>query len=210
MRSDHRRFADGQHVVKSFVRHVRDVHHHPQAIHFAHHLLAEIGQPVVRGLVRGSIRPIRVHRMSQRHVTHAQREELVQVRERVVDHVPALDAHQHGDFTSGLRAANFLGGGAQHQVIRVPQHSFAHRCNLIERALHRRRPGDRPRNPYREKNRAEPAFAHARDVHAAVRVPHTEIEFRIQQPLRGVVVRIHHNGLRMQFARRRRNGRLRL
>ena len=41
-------------------------------------------------------------------------------------------------------------------------------------------------------------------------VPHAEIEFGIEQPLRGVVVRIHHDGLKMQLARRRRNIRLRL
>ena len=52
----------GDRVPERLVRHVRDIHHHAQAVHLEHHLLAEVGQPVVMlhlGIVdvAGRVRP---------------------------------------------------------------------------------------------------------------------------------------------------------
>src|ERR1700734_2198672 len=60
---------------------------------------------------------------------------------------------------------------------------------------------DGARNPDGEEDRVEAAFAHARDVDVAVRVSCAEIEIRIEQALRGVVVRVDDDGFGVKFLR---------
>ena len=202
--------AGRQHIVESLIRDVRDVHHHPQAIHFAHDLLAEIAEPVMRGLIGGRIGPIGIDHVRERHIAHAEGVEFIEVGQRIVDHVAAFDTHQDGDFTVSLGGANFSGRGAQDEIVRMARYSFADCADLHQRALHRRRSRDRPGNVNREENRAQAAFAHARDVYAAVRVPRAEVEFRIEQALSGVVVRVNHDRAEMKFTGLRRNSGIRL
>src|ERR1700691_4006649 len=70
--------------------------------------------------------------------------------------------------------------------------------NLFQRPLNRRRPGNAPGYVDGEKDRVEAAFAHARNVNAAVRVARAEIKFGIEQTLRGVVVSVHDDRAEMQ------------
>jgi len=55
--SERRRFADFQSVVKRFVTDMRDVHDNPEAVHFTHHIFAEIREAVVHRLVGRRIGP---------------------------------------------------------------------------------------------------------------------------------------------------------
>ena len=147
MRGDHRSFADRQHVVKSFVGDVGNVDHHAQLVHLGHHLLAERSQAIVRGLVTRGVGPFGVHSVGQGHVADAQREELIESGQAVVDHVAALDAHQHRDLLGFFRGADFVGGGAQHQIVRVAGHGLAYRGNLILSAAHGGGAGNASGNP---------------------------------------------------------------
>ena len=70
VRSDQRCFAGFQRVIKRLIRNVRNVHHHAQPIHLAHHVLAELREPVVHCFVRGRIRPFVIAAVRQSHVTH--------------------------------------------------------------------------------------------------------------------------------------------
>ncbi len=74
----------------------------------------------------------------------------------------------------------------------------ANSFDLFECTLNGCRPGDRSRNVDGEKDRVEAAFAHARNVNAAVRVARAKIEFGVEQTLRRVVVSVHDNRAEMQ------------
>ena len=56
------------------------------------------------------ISPIDIERVRERHVSHAERGELPEHAEIVVDHVAALNSHEDGDFPLLVGAANFVRG----------------------------------------------------------------------------------------------------
>ena len=93
------------------------------------------------------------------------------------------------------------GGGGQHDVTWMLAHLFADRIDLLKGALHGFGAGNFAGNPDRKENRVQAAFLHARNIDAAGISALTEIEFAIEKALRGVVVSVHHNGRKMEFAR---------
>ena len=129
-----------------------------------------------------------------------------QVGQVVVDHVAAFDAHQHGDAPRGRGAPDAVGSRHELEVVRMRSHLALDGLDLLQRLGHRFLAGGRAWNPDREEDRVESALAHARDVDAAVRVAIAQVEGRIEQPLRGVVVRVDDQGIEMEFARDRRVG----
>ena len=140
--------------------------------------------------------------MGQRHVADAERRIDPQQPQIVVDHVAALHAHQRRDLVLGRRLAHLRGGRRQHEVLRIRPHGFAHRVDLIERALDRRRTGDVAGHPDREEQRIEATFAHARDVDVPVLVARGEIEGLVEdESLRGVVVRVDDDRAIVQLLR---------
>ncbi len=84
---------------------------------------------------------IRIDHMRQRHITNAERRKFIHIREVVVDHVPTLDAHKHGNLVRGKRAANLSGRGSKGEVLRMKCDLSANGFNLFECALHGNRPG---------------------------------------------------------------------
>jgi hypothetical protein len=70
---------------------------------------------------------------------------------------------------------------------------------LVEGFLHGWRASDRSEHPDGEKLRIEAAFAHAGDIHVAVRMTRTEIEFPVEQALRGIGMGIQDDGGKVQF-----------
>ena len=164
----------------------------------------------MRGLVAGGIGPFGVHGVGQGHVADTQREELIECGQAVVDHVPALDAHQHRDLLGFFRGADFVGGGAQHQIIRITRYGLAHRGDLILSAADGGGAGNGSGNPDRKENRVEATFAHARDVDAAIGVARGEIKFRVEQSLGGVVMSVDHDRTEMQVVGLLRDFRLRI
>src|SRR5580698_1286124 len=72
--------------------------------------------------------------------------------------------------------------------------------NLIDGAFDGYGTRDAAGNPDREKDTAEAAFAHARDVNIAVLMARSQIKIRVKKKLGGVVVRVNHERTEMKFA----------
>ena len=71
----------------------------------------------------------------QRHVAHAEREEHTQARERVVDLVATLDAHQRGDAPLRELAAHVVRARREREHRGVLGDEPPHDINLLERRL---------------------------------------------------------------------------
>src|ERR1043166_2491394 len=80
--------------------------------------------------------------MREREIPDAQRGELTEDAQVLVDHVSAFDAHQRGDLVPGGRAADVSRRRREHQVARMQPDGLADPVNLLQRGLDRRRPGD--------------------------------------------------------------------
>ena len=188
--SNERSLADFEGVVEGFVGNVRNVHHNALAVHFADDSLAKIGEPVVRRLVGGGIRPLVVVEVGEGHVAHAEIAKHAQHTNVVADHMAALDANERGDFPLGVRVADFVSSAAEDQVFRIFNDVLVHGINLIESFLHRGRTHDAAINPDGKENGVHASFAHARDIDVAIGVAPAEVEILGEEPLRRVVVRI--------------------
>jgi hypothetical protein len=75
---------------------------------------------------------------------------------------------------------------------------FAHQVDLVERFFHRRRAHNFSVNPDGKENGVHAAFAHARNVDVPIRVTFADVEGVREEALRGVVVRVQHDGRKMQ------------
>ncbi len=185
---------------------MRDVDHHTEPVHFADDVLAKRGQAVVRRLVGRGIGPVVVLEVRQRHIANAERGEVPQLAHVVVDHVPALDAHQRRDLLLGGGTPDLGGSRGQHEIVGMSPHGFANGVDLIVGTLHRDRTGDIAGHPDREEQPVHPAVLHARDVDVAVAVALADVEARIEDhALRGIGVGIDDdraavNGGRLRLA----------
>ncbi len=81
-----------------------------------------------------SAQPVRV-RPGQRHVAHAQRVVLPQQRQRVLDRVPALDAHQRGQLVLAVRQLDPVRRGHEHHLVRMLRRLLLDRVDQFQRAL---------------------------------------------------------------------------
>ena len=122
-------------VVEGLVGDVRDIHDHAEAVHLPHHLLAEFGEAVVRGLVGGGVGPVVVAEMGQRHRADAQALVHPQHREIVVDLVPAFERQDGGDPPGLARSARRpRRSGRQRDLIGMRVEQPLHGVAQIERA----------------------------------------------------------------------------
>ena len=96
---------------------MRDVDHHAEAVHLAHHLLAELGEAVVLGLVGGGVRPVVVAEMGQRHGANAQAIIHAQHAQVVVNLVSAFQSEDCGDLASADDALDIGGAGGKLDLI---------------------------------------------------------------------------------------------
>jgi hypothetical protein len=200
VRGDDGRFADGEGIVKSFVRGMRNVDHDAVAIHAQDDLLAKIGEAVVRGLVVRGVSPIGVDGVREGHVADAESGESVEDGEVVVDHVAAFNAHERGDFVFGEGAADVGGGAREHDVAGMGEDLLADGVDLVESFFDGGGASNCAGHPDGEENAVETAGFHARNVDLAVGVARVEIEMRIEEALGGVVMRVDDNGMKMEFA----------
>ncbi len=200
MRCNHRRARYFQRIVESFVRDVRNIHHHAEAVEFAHDVLAEGGEAVVLGLVGGGIGPVGVQKMGQREVTHAQRSIGAEHGEVVINHVPAFHAHQDGDLAFAMRAVDIGGGGGHQQVFWIPLHDLMDGINQVERALDGFWSSVIAGSPDGHEHRVQAAFARARDIHVTGGIALGEIELLIEEKTLGCVsVKVNDNRALMQL-----------
>jgi hypothetical protein len=78
-------------------------------------------------------------------------------------------------------------------------HSLVHRVNLIESFLDRLGAGGLAGKPDGKENGVEAAFAHAGDVNIAVGVAGADVESRIEEALRGVIVGVNDDRGGLEF-----------
>ena len=90
---------------------------------------------------------------------------------------------------------------ASSNVVGMLANLLAHGVDLYQGAVHGFGAGHFAGDPDGKENRAEIAFAHARNVDAARRAARAKIEFAVEKTLRRVVVRIHDDRGKMQLAR---------
>jgi len=104
--------------------------------------------------------------------------------------VAALDSDESGDFALRMSAADFFGSAAKSQVIRVFHNVLVDGIYLIQRFLDGRGTHDSAVNPDGKEDGVHAAFAHARDVNAAIGIALAKVKRLGEKALRGVIVRI--------------------
>ncbi len=134
------RAAGHQRLVEGAIGDVRNVDHHAQPVHLAHHLAPEIGDAVmmldlfVVEITAGVAQFVGV-RPSERHVAHAEAVIIAQNAHVALDRVPALDAQQRGQLVLAMRGQNVLGAEGHHHLVGVQPRLLVHGVNHVERAL---------------------------------------------------------------------------
>ena len=206
VRGKERSFAGFQSVVKCFIAHVGDVHHNSEAVHFADHVLAEIREAIVHGLVRGRIRPFVIAAVGKRHVPDAQSREAAQHTQIAVDHVAALDSEECCNLSLFVGVADFGRSRRQNEIVRMLANLLAHRVDLNQCTVNGLRPGNFAGHPDGKENRPKIPFPHAGNIDAPGGAARTKVELSIKKSLRRVVVRVHDDRGEVQLARFFRNG----
>jgi hypothetical protein len=164
---------------------VGDIHQHPQRVHAAYDVAAERRQPSGPPRIHRRAGPVVAVVPGQRQVASAARVQRVELVERILDGVAALDAHQRRDVSAGGRAAHIGRAGRELHLGRGVGEG-------PHRAHQRQRPGEGGPgaigvvDPDREKGGGQPPVLHPRDVHVAVRQPHRHVGFAVEHALRGV------------------------
>ena len=141
MRRDDGRFRDGQDVPERLLGDVRHVHHHPEAVHLGHHLLAERRESVVQGFARaGGIAQLIVPAVRQRDVPCPKVVELLHVGQIRPDRVPVLDAGHDDPLAGPGGRLNRVGARDERAAVRVHLLRQALQClELSHRPLPRPR-----------------------------------------------------------------------
>src|SRR5580704_5233427 len=137
--------------------------------------------------------------MRQRHVSRPKRCKAAKHAEIARDHVAALDADERGDFALFVSFANALRGRYEREIARMLANLLVHSFNLSERAFYRLWPRDFAGNPNGKEDRPKAALLHTWDVDAPQRISRAQVESSVQKTLRGVVVRVDHDGREMEL-----------
>ena len=156
---------DVKRVIKRRIRRVRDVDHHAQPVHLAHHVLAERRQAIVMhhlGVVEVALRvgPVVGIEVGERHIADAERIVVAQQAQRVFNRVAAFDPHQRRDLVLLVRALDLVRGRRKDKVIRMRRDDVGpRRVDHLQRAVRgvvafdilgiddRRQRTPRPENP---------------------------------------------------------------
>ena len=167
MGKNHRLCAYLDRSVEGFIRNVREIDHHPDAVHFPNYLLAEFVQSVPTRLIGGGIRPVIGVRMRESQIADTQALEHPQRCETILDAVPALHAHQGGDLallfqTNDVRCIN-----SDPNLVRIGFHGAVHSIDHFKTAANRSVRGIRRVRPD-GKEYANATFPEARNIHGAV------------------------------------------
>ena len=144
--------------------------------------------------VARTVGPARRIRPGQRHVAHAQRIVLPQQGQRVLDRVPALDAHQRGQLVLPVRELDPCRRGHKHHLVRVLGRLLLYRVDQHQRALGILSLVELGLNPDGEEFRAQVSLARRLQVEIAAIERAAEIVVLIDKALRRVGVRIDHEG----------------
>jgi hypothetical protein len=118
----------------------------------------------------------------------------------VANHVAAFDTDQRGNFSIFVGAANFIGSGAENQILGILADHFVDGVNLIERFLDGRRAHGAAIDPNRKEDGVHAALAHARDIYAAIGIAFRDIEGLGEESLCGIVVSVQNDRREMQFS----------
>ena len=133
MREDHRRSGRGERRPHRALADVRQIDQHPDPVQLQHHLLAEIGEAVVPGIVGRRIRPVDRARVGERQIAGAERGIGAQDRQIAVDLPAALDPHHRGDLARSMRAAHVGRGARQRKGLGVTRDDRLHEVDLLQR-----------------------------------------------------------------------------
>ena len=98
---------------------MRDVHDHPQAVHFPYHVPAERRESVVDGLVGCRVGPVIGLEMRQGHITNAQPVIIAQKTEAVGNQVSAFEAEQGGNSPCTMNPHDIVRAVRDFHVARV-------------------------------------------------------------------------------------------
>ena len=179
---------------------MRDIDHHAEAVHLVDHVFAELGQPLL-GVgdgrvvdVSGAVGPAIGIGPGERHVTHAERIVLPQQCERVLNGVPALNAHERGKLVLAVGKLYALRRRNKHYLVRMLGHLLLHRVDQHQRAPRILAFVKRGLHPDGKELRSQISLVDRLQVEiaAAQRIAHVEVF--IDKALRGVGVGIDHDG----------------
>ena len=180
---------------------MRNIHHHAHAVHFEHHLLAEIGEPVVVrdfGIVdvAGRVGPLVGIRPAQGHVANAQPVVVAEQMNVIFDRVAAFDSHQCCQLLLFVCALNVVYRECHHHAVRVARRLFIHRIDHVEGGFGEMPAGCFGVGPDRKEFRAQVAGASLveADVPDILWISVADIETFVKKTLRSVSVGVHNDG----------------
>jgi hypothetical protein len=193
---NHGRARHAEHIAHRVRADVRDVDEHAEAVHLPDQFLADLGQAVVLGPIRGGVGPLDVVPVGQRHVAAAELVEDAQRRRGLLDHVAALDADQRCDPAAPVDPFDVVGRPSQLEL-RLGADQAERDVEFAQGFVQRRvGPHRRRLDENRPVLRADAALDQARHVRRKGRLDLREIHLRqvslvgLQQVRRQVVVRI--------------------
>jgi hypothetical protein len=201
MRGEHRRLTRGEHIDEHFVGDMRYVHDHSQPVHFADHLFAEGGQPVMNASVRRRICPFDVHIVSKRHISDAERGVCPQGLQAAVNHLAAFDRQKNGNSPIEMGLPDLSHFPNEPKIFGMTGHFPTNGIDLAKRTFDGLRAGYFARLPNRKKNRSDSAIAHSRDVNAPVAMARRQVKMIEYDALRGVYMRVHNHRPKMKVTR---------
>src|SRR6185503_2233655 len=161
-------------------------------------VVAEGRQALVRWLIRGRVGPIVVQEMRESQITHPESRKAAQQSQVVIDHVPALHAHQRGDLALASGTTDVCSRRREDEILWVRADGLADLVDEEERALDGGRARHGARDPDGEELSIKPSLAHPGSVDVSIVVTCAEIEARVeQQSLRRVRVPVDDKGIHM-------------
>ena len=201
MGSNHGSLAGGDGVPKGLIGHMRNIHHHAQAIHFEHYLLAEVGQPVVMldfGIVdiSGGVRPFIGIGPAQGHVADTEAIVVAEEVHVVLNGVPALNTHQGRQLVFFVSAFDVGNAEGHHHAIGMPGGFLVDGVDQVEGMLREMSLVGLRLYPDREEFRTQISRACLveTDLADVLRIRAAKVEVALQETLRRVGVRVDHNG----------------
>ena len=177
-------------VKESAVRHVRDVDHHAEVVHFCDHFPSEGAQTAPPRPHGRRIGNFIISVVGKRQITDAEPVEKPEQGQRALDRRAVFHSQQDGDSAGGAVGQDVVGRRGERQLGAVPVDGIEHRCRHLQRAARRRIGREGRRCIQSEKGGVHMSGTEFRNVDMPVRVVLGQVKAP-HQLTRGITMRIN-------------------
>ncbi len=137
MAEHYRRLGFVERVHHRRLAHMAEIDQHPQPVHLAHYLAAEVGQPAMQRRVGRAVGPAQPLGVCEREVTHTQVIGLAEHGQALADRIAALHPKHRRDLAALHGRSGFVGGAHESELVGVARHHALHDVDLFQHRHHR-------------------------------------------------------------------------